>query len=51
LIIKGLILSSFLAHLQDEEEGDGEEGEENLADEEEEESFSRIPSPRKAKSQ
>ncbi len=45
-----LILSSFLAHLQDEEEGDGEEGEENLVDEEEEKSFSQIPSPRKAKS-
>jgi len=37
-----LILSFFLAHIQDEEEGDGEEGEENLAHEEEE---SSKPSP------
>ncbi len=37
-----LILSFFLAHIQDEEEGDGEEGEENLAQEEEE---SSKPSP------
>ncbi len=37
-----LILSFFLAHREDEEEGDGEEGEENLAQEEEE---SSKPSP------
>jgi hypothetical protein len=37
-----LILSFFLAHIQDEEEEDGEEGEENLA-QEEEESSKRSP--------
>jgi len=33
-----LLLSFFLAHIQEEEEGDGEEGEENLAQEGEESS-------------
>jgi len=41
--LRRLILSFFLAHIQDEEEGDGEEGEENLAQEEEEESSKPSP--------
>jgi hypothetical protein len=41
--LRRLILSFFLAHIQDEEEGDGEKGEENLAQEEEEESSKPSP--------
>jgi hypothetical protein len=43
VFLRRLILSFFLAHIQDEEEGDGEEGEENLTQEEEEESSKSNP--------